>query len=241
MLRHGRNANIWINGTDISGDLNTITPNSEQELADVTVFGNLGHTMYPGLAKDSVTIEALYNDTEKGVFEGMIQVAPASTAYGAMIAFGSALGDPVYALDRTELKSNSIKGVVTDVNRATISLDTDNFPFESGVMLTAGKQTVAAGSTAQGTSVDNNSDSGTTGGAAYLQVFSVIGGTLTVSVRQSSTGAFAGEQTTTATFAAASTNITQRVAVTSQIYRYAQASWVGATSTSQFALALVRY
>jgi len=50
-----------------------------------------------------------------------------------------------------------------------------------------------------------------------------------------------GEQATSATFAAASTNGTERKALSSQIYRYARAAWVGATSTSQFALSLVRY
>jgi len=237
-LRHGRNVSIYVNGSDISGDANEINPVSEQELADVTAFGNVGHTLYPGLAKDSGSIQVLYNDTEKAVFEGLRQTDP---GYAMMIAFGQSLGDPAYATNEIMLMNNSMKSVVTDVNRATINFDVDNYPFQPGVLLSSGKQTVGVASTGQNASINNGSASATTGGAAYLQVFSVGAGTLTVTVQTSSTGAFGGEQATTATFTAASTSGTQRVAITSQIYQYARAAWVSTVSTASFALALVRY
>ena len=236
MISHGRNAGIFINGSDLSGDLNEVNPTSEQELADVTAFGNVGHTFYPGLSKDKVTIQALYNNTEKAVFEGLTQLP---TGYALMIAFGSVLGSPAYATNECMLITNNMKTVVTDVNRATINLDVDNYPFEPCVLLTTGKQTIVA--SGQGSSVNNGSASATTGGAAYLQIFSVsTGGTLTVSVQDSNTGAFAGEQTTTCTFAAASTSGTQRIGITSQIQQYTRAVWVDTTSTCTFALALNR-
>ena len=238
-IRHGRNMSIYVNGIDITGETNAVNVNSEQELVDVTTFGHAGHTFYPGIAKDSGTIEALYNSTGAAVFAALRQQ---TTGYGVMIPVGTALGNNAYCAGQVQLSANNVKAVVTDVNRATIGVETSNQPFEPGVMLTAGIQTVAGASTAQGSAVSNGTASGTTGGAAYLQVFPfTTGGTLTVSIRDSSTGAFAGEQTTTCTFAAASSSETQRVAITSQIKAYAQASWVGATSTSYFALCLVRY
>jgi hypothetical protein len=220
---------------DISGDLNEVNPTSEMDLADVTAFGAVGHTSYPGIAADKVTIQALYNDTEKAVFEGLRQLDP---GYGMMIAYGQTLGDPAYAANEVMLISNVYKSVVTDVNRATINLDVDNYPFEPCTLLTAGKYTTGVASTGDGVAVNLNSASGTTGGAAYIQVFSVTGGTLTTRIETSSTGAYAGEEATTATFAAASTNGCQRVAISSQFYQYARASWIGATSTASFAIAI---
>lgn len=238
-LRHGRNARIYLNGVDISGDLNTVSPTSEQDLGDISVFGHIGHSFYPGLAKDVATIDGLYNSTERTVIEAMVQL---STSYAMMIGFGQTRGDPAYAANEVALKSNSIKSVVTDVNRVSVNLEASKYPFEPGVLLTAGIQTVAAASTGQGTQVDHGSASGTTGGAAYLQVFSVVTpGTLTVSLQTSSTGAWAGEQATSATFAAASTNGTERVALSSQLNRYARAAWVNTASTASFALSLTRY
>jgi hypothetical protein len=238
MIRHGRNALIFLNGVDISGDLNTVTPSMNMDLADVSVFGNVGHTSYPGLAKDSASIDGLYNSTSASVFNSMTQINP---GYGMMIAFGSSSSVPAYSANEVQMRTDSIKSVVTDVNRVTATVDTSNYPFESGLLLSEGKQLVAAASTGTGNTVDFLMASGTTGGAVYLQVFSVVGGTLTVSLQTSSTGAWAGEQATTATFAAASTSGTQRIGLTSQISRYARAAWAGATSTSQFAESLARY
>jgi len=240
MITHGRNALIFVHGSDISGDLNSVTPMSEQELADVSTFGHVGHTLYPGLAKDTLTIEGLYNDTEKALFEGMVQIT--TSTYGAMIAFGNSLGQRAYATAEVKLKTNAIKSVVTDVNRVSVNLEASNYPFEPGRLLSSGKQTIAAASTGQGASVDNEAASGTTGGAAYLQVLSLTGpGTLTISVQQSSTDAWAGEQTTTASFAAASSTETQRVAISSQILRYSRAAWVSTASTGIIGLSLARY
>lgn len=236
-IRHGRNAGIYINGVDLSGDVNAVTVASEQELADVTTFGQIGHTLYPGLAKDTGAIEALYNSTSAAVFNSMVQIHP---SYPMMLTFGGALGDPAYGCNEAMLNNHSIKSVVSDVNRVSFTFDVDNWPFDPGRTLTAGIQTVAASSTGQGVAVNNLSASGTTGGAAYLHVFgSSTGGILTVSIRQSSTGAFAGEQTTTCTFAAASTGA-QRAAITSQILQYTQAVWSNTAAISQFALLLSR-
>jgi hypothetical protein len=238
-IRHGRNWSVYANGVDISGDLNAININSEQELPDVTTFGHVGHSFYPGLAKDTGTIESLYSSTAATVFSGLRQQ---TTGYSLMMPVGTALGNNAYVAHEVMLSANNIKAVVTDVVRATIGVETTNYPFQPGTMLTAGIQTVAGASTSQGSGVSNGSASATTGGAAYLQTFArTAGGTLTVSVQQSTTGAFAGEQATTCTFAASSTAETQRVAISTQITQYARAAWVGATSTSYFALCLVRY
>lgn len=234
-LRHGRNCGLYLNGVDISGDLNEVNPTSEQELADVSVFGNVGHSFYPGLAKDSGTISGVYSSTSQTVINALRQTDP---GYDMMITFGSTIGDPAYCCGEVMLMNHSIKSVVTDVNRISFNFDVDNYPFEPCTMLTAGIYTTGVASTGDGTSVNLVSASGTTGGAGYLHVFSVTGGTLTVHIETSSTGAFGGEEATTCTFTAASSSEAQRVAITSQYYQYARVSWVGATSTASFACAI---
>jgi hypothetical protein len=234
-LRHGRNCAIYLNGIDISGDLNEINPTSEMELADITVFGNVGHTLYPGLAKDSGTISGLYNSTSQTVINALKQTDP---GYAIMIAFGSTAGDPAYCCNEVMLMNHAIKSVVTDVNRISFNFDVDNYPFEPCTMLTAGIYTAGVASTGDGTSINLASASATTGGAGYLQVMSVTGGTLTVHIETSSTGSFVGEEATTCTFAAASSSEAQRVAISSLFYQYARVSWVGATSTASFAVAI---
>ncbi len=241
-LRHGRNCGIYINGVDLSGDVNAVTVQSEQELADVTTFGQIGHTLYPGLAKDSGTIEALYNSTSAAVFNAMLQIHP---SYPMMITFGQALGDPAYGVGEAMLNNHSIKSVVSDVNRVSFTFDVDNYPFEKSIMLTTGIQAVISNSTFQYlTAVNAGSASGTTGGAGYLQVMSVVGTPLAVIISHSSTGAYAGEQTNIIAFISASTSGGQRIATSSQIQPYTRIAYSVATGTGgacTFAVALTRY
>ena len=238
-LAHGRNANIYINGVDLSGELNMITPLSEQELNNVTVFGHLGYTNYPGLSKDRATIEGLYTDTERNVFEGMIQI---STGYGAMIfyeATAATTGSLAHACKEVMLANNSIKSVVTDVNRVSVSLTSINNPFEKCVMLTDRIETSTSNATV-GSTVDMKSASATTGGAGYAQITNVGStGNATLKIQQSSTGAFAGEQTDLVTFTGASSSETQRIAFTSQAFQYVRYAFTGLTATTcSYAIAL---
>jgi len=242
-LLHGRNVRVYVNGSDISGDLNTVTPISEQDLNDITTFGHVGYSSYPGLGKDSVTMDSIFNTAARAVAEALIQNT--ATGYGMMVAYGNTSGQPAYATGDIILKSNAMKTVVSDVNRASMAFETLNYPFENCILLSEGLQAVGVASTGDGTAINNASASATTGGAAYLQVMSIVGGILTVHVEQSSTGAFALEEATTCTFAAASSSETQRIAITSQIEQYARVSWAATpastASTASFVMALKRY
>ncbi len=236
-IRHGRNLAIYVNGVDISGDLNEISPVSEQDMAEVATFGSLNHQAYAGLAKDSGTIQAIYNSTSAVVFQNLIQSA---SGYAMMMPFGSTRGNPIYCTNEINLKNNTMKSVVTDVNRATISFETVNYPFEAGVLLLQ-KYTDVASFTV-GDSVDN-STSTLLGGAGYLQVFNCgSSGNIVVRILTSSTGLFAGEEATTATFVTISTSGTNRVSITGTIERYAKVtSNLGTATTATLAVGLVRY
>ena len=160
-----------------------------------------------------------------------------------MITFGQTVGDPASCLEEVHLKGRSIKSVCTDVNRVSISFDTDNRPFEDCTLLAPKRSEIATGT---GSTSDDNGSSTLLGGTAYAQVFGVsTAGTLTLSIRSSSTGAFAGEQLTTCTFATVSSAgapTGQWVAIAAgTIERYTQAAWTITGSTATFAVALKRY
>lgn len=241
-LRHGRNCSIYLNGVDISGDLNEINPTSEQELADVTTFGCAGHTFYPGLAKDTGTISGIYSSTSQTVINALKQTDP---GYAMMIAFGQSIGDPAYCCNEVMLMNHSIKSVVTDVNRISFNFDVDNYPFEPGNMLTPGLKTVTTSGTSYGTGVDGGGLSGTTGGTIYVQVPTVNGastGALFIDIQHSSTGAFAGEESAWYSFAGLTTSYIARIRETDQIKQYTRIKFINSTaSTPQVALALTRY
>lgn len=236
-IRHGRNLAIYVNGVDISGDLNEINPVSEMDMAEVATFGALNHQAYAGLAKDSGTIQAIYNSTEATIFQNLVQ---ASTGYGAMILFQSiapftssnTTWPTVYCAGEINLKSNSMKSIVTDINRATISFETKNYPFEPGKLIYYGSASTVA-------PIQDNGGSTLNGGAAYLQALAV-GTTLNAKVLTSSTGAFAGEEATSATFATATTTGAQRVAISGTINRYSIVS-ISVVGVTTFAVGLVRY
>ncbi len=237
-IRHGRNVALYINGVDISGDSNAITGNSEQELHEVTTFGALGHTLYPGLAKDTGTIETVYNSTAATVFQNMVQISP---SYAMLIMYGQTVGDPAYGVEEVMLKGNVIKSVVTDVNRATMNFDTDNHPFEDCRVLAYKRSEISSGTASTN---HDNLTSTLIGGTAYAQTFGVSTGTLTLSIQDSATGAFAGEQTTTCSFTTTSTAgapTAERKAISGTINRYTRAAWAITVSTCTFAVALKRY
>jgi len=238
MILHGRNVGIYIKGVDVTGDLNSIQPVTEQELADVTCFGDAGHCYYPGLSKDLVAIEAVYDTTATAVWNDLVQ--DTASGFGVMVTYKPTTGADAYCTPDAALKGQAIKSNVTDANRASINLEATKYLFEPCLLLTDGIYTTGIASTGDGTALNCLSASATTGGTAYLQAFSVVGGTLTVHIEDSATGAFGGEETTTCTFAAASSSEAQHIRLTSQIQQYARVSWIGATSTASFAVALHR-
>ena len=137
MFKHGRNAAIYMNGVDISGDLNTITPTTEVELANATVFGSVGHRELPGLFKDSITVEGLLDDAALGVTTALVQASP---GYSLMILYGQTLGAPAVAVNECMLKNLETPGVVKDINKIKFSLDVDNYPAEPCLVLSGKAQ-----------------------------------------------------------------------------------------------------
>jgi len=234
-FKAGRNAAIYLNGVDITGDLNMITGTSEVELADATVFGSVGHKELPGLFKDAVQIEGLLDDASLGVATNMIQ---ASSGYALMILYGQNIGDPASAVNETMLGKFEIPGVVKDINKIKLTLDIDNYPIEPCLVL-SGKGQKSSSST--GSTIDNAAPT-SAGAVGYVQVFEQTGGTgYTLSIRHS-TDNFATDDTELLTFGNFTGVGTLRVAAAGTVKRYVRAKWVwgGAGSTATFAIVMHR-
>ena len=139
-VRAGRNVAMYLNGVDVSGDLNEITGKSEIDLGDITTATTggtttVGHVHWPGLYNDSVDYQGLLDDASLDTAVSLIQ---RETGYAAMILFGQTVGSPAVATNECMLKNLVTPAVVRDVNKIKFSLDVDNYPLEPCVVL-AGK------------------------------------------------------------------------------------------------------
>ena len=230
-IRAGRNAAVYMNGVDISGDLNMITGTSEVELADATVFGSVGHKELPGLFKDSIQIEGLLDDASLGVATALVQASP---GYGLMILYGQALGDPAIAVNETMLGKFETPGVVKDINKIKLTLDIDNYPADPCKVL-AGKAQKSGSNT--GSTLDNLA-ADASGAVGYVQVFEQTGGTgYTLSIRHSSDN-FVSDDTELLTFGNFTAPGALRVSAAS-CKRYVRAKWVqGVSGTCTFAIVI---
>ncbi len=183
-ITHGRNAVVLLNGINISGDLNMVNPKSINELIPYATFGVTGYKQAPGLAKDEVSFDALFNSTSVDIVNSLTQLA--STGYQMMVLQGNAVGGMAYAANQVKLKKHEVKSVVRDINRYSASFETEDIPFAPSNLLTTGIETLTG--SGQETSIDGGAASAD-GAEAYLQAISVTGGTLTIVVQTSSTGA----------------------------------------------------
>lgn len=235
-IRHGKNAQIYLAGYDISGDLNLVTPHSEVDLADQTCFGATGHSWLPGLFKDEAQIEGFLDDTAAVRLDALHAVE--TTGYQLMVLYGTTLGDAAQCANEVKLQTYSKNAVANDINKITAKCLTENYPFDPCVLLSPKATKTTAGS---GTGLNNLAGS-TDGLVAYLQVFAVgAGKTLTVTIDHSDDGAAwtAG----LISFTGATAITTERKAVAGNVKQYLRATWAfagGAPYTASFALCVCR-
>ena len=200
-ILHGRNCRVYVNGLDISGDLNEINPKSEIELADVTAFGATGHQFYPGLTKEEFDYKGLFNPISGYLASQLSTLFQTATTYGVMIIRAAAntvvVGDSVSAANGVMLNGFEAKAITTDVIRLDAKFKAENYPFENGLLAMVKAQKTADWT---GTSMDNGGAT-TNGAIGFVQVFEQTGGTgCTLSLIHSTTGLWAGEETELMTF-----------------------------------------
>lgn len=197
----GIGGRLYVDEYDISGDtgaINSISMSRAQ--LDVTGLDKDYMERLPGIGDAGIDFTGYFNRTNAHT-----QLSPMGTAAQIVTAaFGSAVGDSSASISGAEASYNVVRG--SDGAIATNASFTSyaGFGVEWGNLLSAG----SVSATGTGTAFDGVAAS-TSGGAAYLHVFSVTAGTVTVEVQDSATGTSAWG--TVCTFTAASAAGAERV------------------------------
>lgn len=163
-IYHGKNARLYIAGYDIASMVMGVTPVQEREMVAYAYQGVSGYKQMPGLAKDAMSIDGLFDDDYQAVLNSL---RSATTGYQVIILFSTTIDYRAVACDAVRLQKYVWKAVVTDINRLTAELLADNLPWDECKLLFP-KATKTSDSAH--TSIDDTAAT-TEGAAAYLQVF----------------------------------------------------------------------
>jgi len=239
----GMGDNFYLDGGDVSGDINSIqiaSPMTVQAVAGINRSaeeriglvhdGSMAWTAYwnPGAAADTA--------------HSMLKTLPLTDRL-ATYCRGTTLGSAA--------ASGPVKQINYDGARAAdgsltfgVTTNGNGYGIDWGALLTPGKLT--QGAAANGTGVDLGAlpISYAFGWAAYLHVFAFTGTSITVKIQDSADNA-AWLDLASATFAAATTTGAQRISAgatsTATVRRYARIVSSGTFSNAIFAVNFVRY
>ena len=152
---------------------------------------------------------------------------------------GSTVGNPAASMVAKQIDYDSQRGQDGSLAHA-VQTQANGTPLEWGILLTAGKETIA--SAGNGTSVDDGSVSTTFGAAAYLHVTGITSGTATVTVHDSADNSTFAAVTGLA-FTAASAATSERIATatTATIRRYVRIVTTGTFSNLVAVVNFVRF
>ena len=237
----GDHVQVLVGGYDITGDSNRVSINDSRDLFDVTAFGDEAHKFISGQRMMAVQHAGFMNSGEAGSHP-VLQGADVDGLFSVYVGENAepAVGDPVFSL----LTQQGRYGTLPQVNQM--------IPFQAvfanrgeygglGTALTNPRHVIGSST---GSAVDNGiaSDGG---GLACLHVLSPADSdAYAFSNEGSSSGAFAGEESTLATFTLDGTAIgSQQVTIDGTIPRYAR--WVATADPAardriRIAISLIR-
>lgn len=232
----GLGDNFYIAGYNVSGDTNSLSRISGGPAAlDVTPIDKSGFERLGGKRDGGFTFTSIFNDATGQQHEAL-KTLPTTARIGTYFR-GTAIGNPAASCRALQ--------IMYDGNRDpegllifTADLQADQFGLEWGEQLTAGVRTDTAAT--NGTSFDGTASSAL-GAQAYLQVFSVTGTSVTVTLEDSAdNSSFAA--ITGGAFAAvlAGARSDQRIAMSGTIRRYVRAVTSGTFNPASFAVQFVR-
>jgi len=230
---HARDARIYINGYDISALAVGLTPIQERELHPYAVMdGVQGYHQMPGLAKDVLSIDGLFDDNYKTVLDNLWA---STTGYQIIIPFGVTQGNRGLAVDAARLSKYNWAAVVTDINKLTAELVAENRPWDEVKLLQPKATKTADGNSA---SIDDGASSAD-GAVGYLQVFACGGDDALIVKIQDSPDDSAWSDLIT--FTTANGITTERATVSGTVDRYVRVLWTGTpTYSATFAVVYKR-
>ena len=130
-IYHGKNARLYIAGYDISSLVASVTPVQEKEMIPYAVQGVSGYKQMPGLAKDAMSIDGLFDDGYQAILTTLFQAASGSQI---VIPFGTTIGNRAMGCNSVRLPKYIWRSVVTDINRLTAELLADDLPWDECIV-----------------------------------------------------------------------------------------------------------
>jgi len=232
----GLNVRLYVEGNDLSGDANSLDGlGYTQEAFDTTTLSQAAVSRISGRADGTVSVSAFYDAASTHISA----VATANsgklptTDQNVMVPMGSAVGSESVSFIARQ-SDYTVSGSTGSPITVSVSYAIDAVAPSFGAMLTAHDDTFS--SAGSGTTVDNSASSAS-GGAGFLQVFSVGSGTVGFKIEHSSNGSSWADLLT---FATATTVGAQRVTCSGTINRYVRITTTGTFTNAKIACALIR-
>jgi hypothetical protein len=211
--KHGRNAVILWNSTDLTGYLNAADATTEVDNADTSTFGNSWRTNLAGLAANTYTFEGFHDVDVAASFTGALQTD------GGVLSFcpggGATIGDNVELVSATSTslgRSASLDGAVA----LSWAVSAQTYVGFGWVLHPLGEDTNTT------TGADRDDAAATQlGWTAHLHVTAVDGGSWVIKLQDAATTDWA--DVTGGAFTAATTATSQRLvsaAITTELRRH---------------------
>jgi hypothetical protein len=195
----GDHVRVLIDGYELTGDSNWVHISDTYDMHDVTAFGHAAHNFLPGQYKSVLEHSGYLNPLAGGSHPALKDQAIDNGAISVYLGQNAApvVGDPVYTLRALQGKYQSQVEPGKIVPFAAAFASSGSHGGMWGVALAVGTTFT---NTANGTTVDNGAAT-TKGAVAALHILQAAAtDTYVITLEGSTTGAFAGEQTTLTTF-----------------------------------------
>lgn len=242
---NGLGAALWVGGYDISGDVGSVDKiTSKVAPLEVTGINKSAIERIYGLRDGSIDFMSYFNPSNNGSIPGpkgehfILSQLPSADTQVIVCPSATALGQPACALQAKQINydpKRSAKGELTFQTNA----DGEGFAMEWGILGTPGVRTDTTAT--NGTSIDNAASTAF-GLQAYLQVMSVTGTSVTVTVGHSTDNVSFSSLVAFAAATSGGSPQVQRVSVSNAttVNRYLRIQTTGTFSNAVFGVVLVR-
>ena len=237
---NGLNVRLYVEGYDLSGDANALNGlGYTSELLDVTTLDVSAKKRIIGIVDGEISVDAFFDNAssrQHAVWTSNSGKQPTADQE-VLVPMGSAVGDPCVGLVSKE-GSYTVTRSPGSAIAANATFSANGSGPDFGVMLTAHDDTHS--SAGSGTVMDGGAAT-SNGGAAYLQIFSLASGSVTVSVQEStSSGGSYTNIVNFSTVAAAAAPTSERLAMTGTVARYLKVTTTGTFSNAKIAVGFTR-
>lgn len=218
--RHGRETVVYVDGYDVTGDSTNWQPNDSYDTVDVKAYGDRSKNYIPGMGGARVGHSGWLNTNANRSQEVLSERV--GTKVGFAATFGTVVGAPGIAGSAAHLR----RFVDTAPVAGAVAFQADYELDEVYDWI----ETLWPKSSLSGNG-DAKQDAATTNGIrAYLQVFSILGGTPVVKVQHSATGTSSWSDLITFTGATAAE--AQAAAASGSVNAYLRATVTGGSATA---------